>query len=140
MHSSFKSVQEILEKTKNEIVVNGSDLPQDVKDMLCYIRKNLFNDSLTISEMRNDLRILNKNYAARFKLYTGYNPKIYIIVKRLETAKKILTKTELSITQVSIALGFLSHSSFSKIFIKSFGISPSKWIDEELNSDKNSQK
>ena len=56
---------------------------------------------------------------------TGYSTISYVLHIKLNKAKKMLSSSEISITDVSDACGFYDASYFSRVFKKEFGISPS---------------
>lgn len=51
----------------------------------------------------------------------------YILEKRLETAKKLLTLTDFSIADISDKVGFSDYNYFSKVFKQHYNISPKKY-------------
>lgn len=61
-----------------------------------------------------------------FKKYTGYTVNQYIMTKRIEKAKSLLTGN-LPISAICIQAGFHNYSCFYKAFINSSGISPSEY-------------
>ncbi|WP_290884060.1 helix-turn-helix transcriptional regulator [Fischerella sp.] len=62
-----------------------------------------------------------------FKQAMGLTPRQYVIRCRIETAKRLLAKWELSITEISDRLGFTSHSHFTTFFRKHTGITPTAY-------------
>ncbi|NQU54729.1 MAG: AraC family transcriptional regulator [Bacteroidetes bacterium] len=61
------------------------------------------------------------------KEYTGYTPANYLIFLRLEKAKEILTKTNISLTNIALECGFYSSQHFSSTFSKWVGITPNNF-------------
>ena len=59
------------------------------------------------------------------KIY-GKTPHQYMTVVRIEKAKQLL-QTETSISKVCYSIGFDSISSFTGLFKKIFGVTPSAW-------------
>ena len=58
---------------------------------------------------------------------TGYSTISYVLQVKLNKAKKMLSDTNISITEVSDACGFYDASYFSRVFKKEFGLSPSQY-------------
>ena len=50
--------------------------------------------------------------------------KNYIIEKRLDLARKLLQKTDDSIRDISLKVGYDNYSYFTRLFKKSFGVTP----------------
>ena len=71
---------------------------------------------------------VNGNYLSRvFKRETGQTLLYYHNAVRCEKAKQLLTDTDLSVSEVSEAVGFVSPAHFSHIFRKMTGTAPSSW-------------
>lgn len=106
------------------------DWPEVVKRVMDYIHNHLFDEALTIAQVKNICHISSKSFASRFKIYTGFYPKDYILHHRIHIAKRLLMNREMSIVQVGLILGFSSHSAFCKTFKKRAGVQPSAWIKQ----------
>lgn len=71
---------------------------------------------------------VNGSYLLRtFKRHTGMTPLSYHHQLRCAKAKKLLAQTDLTISQVGEAAGFVSSSHFSHIFRKTEGCTPSEY-------------
>jgi AraC family transcriptional regulator len=68
---------------------------------------------------------LSPNHLLRtFKALFGVTPHQYLVGQRLETARGLLERTDLSVTEVCLSVGFSSLGSFSRLFSRRVGISP----------------
>jgi AraC family transcriptional regulator of arabinose operon len=63
--------------------------------------------------------LVNKKYNTSLKQY--------IIDRKLNIAKKMLNKTDMSITQIANSLGYNDPLAFSKLFSLNIGVSPRKY-------------
>ncbi len=100
-----------------------------------YIRLN-YTRKLTLDELADTANI-NKYYFIRlFKQKTGLSPIDYLIHVRLAEAEKLLTETNISITEISDRVGFHSPSHFSKTFKESNHITPSQFRKKYRNKNK----
>lgn len=66
-----------------------------------------------------------------FKHATGYTLQEYLIQFRVKKAKQLLKETELSIQHVSYSVGYNDPFTFSKVFKKQTGCSPTQWRREQ---------
>lgn len=57
----------------------------------------------------------------------GETPHRYLTRHRLQRAARLLTRTELSVTEVCLSTGFESLTSFSDLFRRRYGVSPGKF-------------
>ena len=84
-------------------------------------------EKFSLEEIAKALYV-NGSYLLRaFKRYTGVTPLSYHHQLRCEKAKALLAQTELTVSQVGEAAGFVSSSHFSHIFRKTVGCSPSEY-------------
>ncbi|MBY7144460.1 helix-turn-helix domain-containing protein [Virgibacillus sp. NKC19-3] len=85
---------------------------------------NHFSESLEIEKLASIENLHPVYYTQWFKKRTGKSPVAYIQEVRLKEAKKLLTETDLSITNISLQIGYNQLSSFSRLFYKYEGQSP----------------
>lgn len=86
-----------------------------------------FRENITLDDLA-DLTFLNKYYLSHiFKEHSGLSPIDYILHKRVEEAKKLLSNTDLNISQIASILGFGTASYFSQYFKKETTFSPSEY-------------
>lgn len=70
-------------------------------------------------------------FLAFFKQVAETNLTLYIMTLRVEQAKRLLLEQNLSITEVSQAVGCEDYSYFSRVFKKRAGISPRAYREGE---------
>lgn len=79
---------------------------------------------------------MNKYYMAHaFTRYMGVSPITYLLQKRIEEGKSLLSSTSHSISQISTILGFSSQSYFSQAFKKATGRTPVQYRAECKNRE-----
>ena len=83
-----------------------------------------YKEPLTLDLLAAEAKV-NKYYLAHaYKQVYGISPINHMIARRVQEAKRLLIETDLSLSQISVILGFSSPSYFSQRFRKSEGISP----------------
>ena len=71
---------------------------------------------------------INKYYLSHsFSKEYGVSPINYLILRRIEESKRLLTSTDHSLSQISHLLGFSSPSYFSQSFRRIVGVSPMEY-------------
>ena len=108
-------------KSKGES--NYEDSIQDVKN---YIAENL-NEKLTVQRLANESHMSTSHFSRVFKQQTGFSPYDYVLITRLNKAKYLLQKTEMSVSSIAYETGFNSESNFICFFTDNEGISPGKF-------------
>jgi len=92
---------------------------------------NFYSQDLCLSELAKRFYI-SKDYLSHvFKMETGFSPIKYLILRRIEEAKKLLSSTELSVNEISSAVGYEDSNYFSVIFKKFTGFSPVKYRNSQ---------
>jgi transcriptional regulator GlxA family with amidase domain len=67
------------------------------------------------------------HFSRRFRAVYGETPYSYLMTRRIERAKALLRRGDLSVTQVCVAVGCTSLGSFSARFTELVGVSPSAY-------------
>jgi two-component system response regulator YesN len=71
---------------------------------------------------------LNQTYLSRlFKQKTGLSFTDFLTRVRLQEAKRLLLKTDRTIEEIAVAIGFKNNSYFTSVFKKREGIKPSEF-------------
>ena len=94
-----------------------------LRRVIDYIRDNLGAD-LKIAEIARQVNMSTSHFTRQFKLAAGLAPHQYIMQKRIEAAKKLLTETEIPIAQIALEIGFQSQSRFTTLFRHLIGTTP----------------
>lgn len=90
------------------------------------IDANLF-ENLSINELAHLCNLSLSSFNRRFKKVYKQSPKKYILTKRLEKAKSLLSRPELRISDIALDCCFDDPANFSKSFSSYFGVSPSEY-------------
>jgi AraC family transcriptional regulator len=86
-----------------------------------------FDTPITLGEMARVASLSPNHFLRMFKQLFHQTPHQYIIHKRLERAQDLLVSTDSSVTEICMALGFESLSSFSWLFRQRVGCSPTAY-------------
>jgi AraC-like DNA-binding protein len=73
-------------------------------------------------------------FVDRFTTLVGMPPIRYLTVWRLQAAKRILRETSKTIAQLAQEVGYGSDEAFSRAFKREFGLSPSRWRDQQADA------
>jgi len=87
-----------------------------------YITTHLEKD-ITVASLCHEFNISRTRLYALCNQYISGGVASYIKTKRLTKAKELLRTTDMSVTDISQAVGFSDYNYFLKIFKKHFGIS-----------------
>lgn len=111
--------------TRNYLVKTSSDksIAESMQDYVDqHYSEDISRNTLT------DIFYLDPDYASKlFKKETGLSFKNYIINKRIEVAKNLLTTTDLPINTVADNVGYGNYSYFTRLFKKVTDMTPAEY-------------
>ncbi|SFK98435.1 transcriptional regulator, AraC family [Streptosporangium canum] len=84
-------------------------------------------DQITIDDMARTAMFSKFHFSRVFQRVTGLSPGRFLSAVRLREAKRLLTSTSLTVTDISHRVGYSSVGTFSSRFTSSVGVSPSKY-------------
>lgn len=118
-------------RTQNRTAMLMPDFPMRdrIFTVQYYIDANYKTD-LKISQICEDMHINPSHFSRMFKTYIGMSPKQYLTYVRLCSVKRDLLMTKRSITDIALDNGFVDVNNFTRIFRKTFGITPSQYREQ----------
>lgn len=117
-------VEFFLKYSFKKILIN--DYSSEVKKAIYYIQNNL-NANLTLNDISDNSFISQSNLRKKFKEETGFTIGQYIDNLIFAKAKHLLLHSNISIKEISEALGFTEQFYFSRRFKEKNGITPSQY-------------
>lgn len=86
-----------------------------------------FSKPIKISDVAKQFGFSMRTFDRRFKNALGKTPLQYLQRTRLNNARELLQKSNLSISEIAVHCGYQDAAAFSKIFHRQFGTSPMKY-------------
>ena len=134
----YDELEKIIYEIENKILVKektvdlselAEDCTQEDSEEIVSRVKKIIAENLSVGNIQRDelaaMVHVSSGYLGRiFKKETGPALTDYIIKKRIAVAKQLLTKTSLSVTDVSARVGITYSSYFTKIFKEQVGMTP----------------
>ena len=111
------------QRQEGEII---SDISFILKQSIKYINENI-REKITVSDLTKATKWESQHFTRLFTEYLGVTPSKYILDRKIEKAKVLLTETALPITQISFELSIKSHSNFCAMFKKATGKTPEEY-------------
>ena len=112
---------------KNSIMLYSDPGTHKKFSEVCRRMREHFASNDTIADYAKLCNLSESRFSHQFSEIMGVSPKQYLITIRIEAAKELLTTSDLSILQISEAVGLLNQNYFSRIFKKYTGLSPSEY-------------
>jgi AraC family transcriptional regulator len=86
-----------------------------------------YDTPITIEQLSREVALSPYHFIRLFRRIYKQTPHQYLVQQRIARAKELLRTTDLPITEICSAVGFESLGSFSTLFRKVAGISPSAY-------------
>ena len=95
-----------------------------------FIHSNYMHD-ITVEKIAQHLNLDRTYFSVIFKKRTGLSPKQYLLNYRMSIAATLIIKKHIAISVVANSVGYSDLYTFSKMFKRHFGISPSNYSTRE---------
>ncbi len=96
-------------------------------EKICTFIADYYMKQITIADLAKIANMSESNLYASFKKYFGISPIAYLNHRRLSNAANKLLTTDDTIGEIGSSVGIKDPYYFSKLFKKSFGVSPRKY-------------
>lgn len=100
--------------------------------VLKVINANLDNSEISIEFVADKVGVSRVHFHRKIKELTGQTPRDFIKSIRLKEAARLLSEKHLDITDVSVATGFKSLSTFSTAFKQAYGQTPTEYMKAKV--------
>ena len=86
-----------------------------------------YDTPITIDDLSREAALSPYHLIRTFRRAYKQTPHQYLVRQRIARAKELLRNSDLSITEICVAVGYESMGSFSTLFRKVAGVSPSAY-------------
>src|SRR6266404_3647272 len=90
------------------------------------LRENL-DGSVRLSDLAKECGLSVSHFARSFKAVFGVSSHQWLIRKRIDLTKELLTKTTLPLSEIAVQSGFGDQAAFTRTFHRIAGASPGQW-------------
>ena len=108
----------------NDLITSSEDT--HFMNSLSYIHAN-YNKKITIENLCEIAFLSRSTYIRKFKTICKMPPALYIMSLRLEAAKRMLTNTSYSISEIAYKTGFVDASHFTRTFEDEYNLTPTSY-------------
>lgn len=129
-HSDFIETQGILLQLISRFSIIGQfhteqhgNIPLKMLDAIRYISINLHQE-ISVKMLAEQYSCNAEHFSRLFLRHVGIRPQAYIIQKRIDRAKHMMSSQAISLGEIAERTGFGSLSSFSRVFKQETGFSP----------------
>ena len=113
---------------RDNLIGNAKNYYNEIQPAIDFISSNLDNNKgLSENSLAKLLNVSVSTLRRYFKQSTGMNPKEFIIHSRMAYAEYLLRKTNYSVLEISLKVGYNEISGFNRTFKEFFKLSPAKY-------------
>jgi AraC-like DNA-binding protein len=128
--SLVKGIQTHFAKLSNPVARLSESKPKEAAFLINInqcILDNISDERFDANALSTAMAMSRAQLLRRLKALTGNSPGFYIKTMRLEKAKELLEKSDVSISEAAYKTGFGTPSNFTKVFAEKYGITPSQF-------------
>jgi len=111
-----------LVKPPKRLLLSPSQLNR-AKEML----RNHLHGAISIAEVATACGLSRGYFIRAFREATGETPHRWVLQRRVERARGLLTESELALADVALVCGFADQSHFTRIFARLIGVPPGNY-------------
>ncbi|NCB56350.1 MAG: AraC family transcriptional regulator [Gammaproteobacteria bacterium] len=110
-----------------EVSKEASKLPGYILKKITEWMKDNITEEFSLPKLAQQARISEFHFTRLFKKAMGLPPSQYHIRLRLDQARKLLRETDLTILEITNAVGYSNPSHFARLFRKETGLTPREY-------------
>ena len=97
-----------------------------LKKVIAFVDANI-DEPLRLNDLAAACGLSRMHFAAQFRATTGQRPHDFVLSRRIEHAKQLMTARETTLVEIALDAGFQSQAHFCTIFKRLTGDTPSGW-------------
>ncbi|MFF2910360.1 helix-turn-helix domain-containing protein [Paenibacillus sp. NPDC057934] len=106
----------------------------EIDGIIAYIHRHLY-EPLPLSRLASYAGYSPFHFTRIFKQRTGLPPLYYVSSLRLQKAKDLLLRTNLSVRDISLEIGQQSQGTFATRFVERVGVTPSEFRHSRFQAE-----
>ena len=106
---------------------------REIRELVTCIHGNLFEPGLNVKMVRELCRIRDNNISSRFRRAMGRGIKAYIDNHRMVAAGILLRKTQWSIFDIAMEVGYSHVETFYQVFHRQYGCTPGSYRESGMS-------
>lgn len=126
MKGKFTGMQE-QEETVRKVELKGNDAAL-MERIMKAVNERLDDDTFNVEALADEVGLSRVQLHRRMKELTGITVGEFIRNLRLQQAAKLLAAGDVTVSQVTYAVGFANPTHFATAFKKHFGVTPSEYM------------
>jgi len=101
-----------------------------VNEFVALVESNISNENFGVDDICREIGVSKVQLYRKIKSLLGYNVNEYIMSVRLQKAKYLIAKENLTISEIAFKVGFSTQAYFSTVFKSKFSMTPSEYREK----------
>jgi signal transduction histidine kinase/ligand-binding sensor domain-containing protein/AraC-like DNA-binding protein len=135
--------QKLKEKYSRSLVIEPTEISitsvdeKFLRKAIAIVEKNIANADYSVDTFSKDIGMSRSHLHRKFVGLTGHSPSGFIRTLRMKRAAQLLTKGQLTVSEILFEVGIKSRSYFTKSFKEQFGYSPTDFVSRSKENSEN---
>ena len=124
LHELFQQVNQLYPR---DIAANQSDA-QFIRRVIYLVEQNMADCDFDLETMARKLGVSRRQLFRKLSAAAGCSPNTFIRALRLRRAAQMLTESQMTVTEITYAVGFSDLKYFRTIFRDYYGVTPGDYL------------
>lgn len=124
LHELFKHVNQLYPR---DIATNQSDA-KFIRRVMDLVEENMADLDFDLEIMARKLAVSRRQLFRKLRAAAGCSPNTFIRTLRLRRAAQLLTESQMTVTEITYAVGFSDLKYFRTIFREQYGVAPAEYL------------
>jgi AraC-like DNA-binding protein len=89
-------------------------------------------EAISLADLAAAAGLSRTHFTAQFRLATSCRPHDFILLQKIEAAKRLLLQTSRELLDIALTVGFQTQAHFSTVFKRFVGETPGRWRRAQL--------
>jgi DNA-binding response OmpR family regulator len=131
LRESRHKLQELFRQVKQlyprDIAANQSDA-KFIRRVIDLVEENMADWNFDLETMAQKLAVSRRQLFRKLRAAAGCSPNTFIRTLRLRRAAQLLTESQMTVTEITYAVGFSDLKYFRTIFREYYGVAPGEYL------------
>jgi CheY-like chemotaxis protein len=131
LQESRHKLQELFKRVKplypRDMAANQSDA-KFIRRVIDLVEENMADLDFDLETMARELAVSRRQLFRKLHASAGCSPNIFIRTLRLRRAAQLLLESQMTVTEITYAVGFSDLKYFRTIFREHFGVAPGEYL------------
>jgi transcriptional regulator GlxA family with amidase domain len=131
LQESRQKLQELFKQVKQlyprDIATNQNDA-KFIRRVIDLVEENMADWDFDLETMARKLAVSRRQLFRKLRAAAGCSPNTFIRTLRLRRAAQLLTESQMTVTEITYAVGFSDLKYFRTIFRECYGVAPGEYL------------